>query len=91
MTTHTSRRKRSGKRSKKTKGSKKSRRGFKKTKRSRRKSDRAVVFVFYAMPNKDWTYKNNFPKGWTWTGAGATSNKNYPREEQFNGPKESQS
>ena len=28
-------------------------------------SDRAVIFVFYAMANKDWTYKNNFPKGWT--------------------------
>ncbi len=80
------------------KGSKKSRRGSKKSKRSRRKSkrsnhsdsDRAVIFVFYAMPNKDWTYKNNFPKGWTWTGSGATSKKNYPREEQFNGPRENQ-
>lgn len=50
----------------------------------------AVIFVFYtmAMANKQWTYKN-LPKGWAWTGAGSTSNINYPREEQFNGPRES--
>lgn len=47
----------------------------------------AVIFVFYAMANENWTYKN-LPKGWTWTGAGSTSNINYPREEQFNGPRE---
>ena len=85
MAKHASR----GKRSKRSrKGSKKSRRGSKRSNHS--DSDRAVVFVFYATPTKDWTYKNNFPKGWTWTGSGATPNKNYPREEQFNGPRETQ-
>lgn len=50
----------------------------------------SVIFVFYEpIHSSKWTYKNKFPKGWTWTGVGSTSNKYYPQEEQFDGPKES--
>jgi hypothetical protein len=59
-------------------------------------STEAVLFVFYksAEGSNTWKY-GRFPKGWWWVGAGSTSavgdpSREYPREEQFNGPKETQ-
>jgi hypothetical protein len=55
-----------------------------------------VLFVFYSFPpekSSSWSYEDDFPKGWDWTGHGSTSAigqplKEYTREEQFNGPLE---
>lgn len=61
--------------------------------------EESVVFVFYTFSNKEnstsWSY-TKFPKGWSWVGSGSTSalgdNKlMYENEEQFSGPKETQS
>ena len=53
----------------------------------------STVFVSYKLENGEgWTY--NLPKGWWWVGSGSTEPVNskcksdYPREEQFSGPKE---
>lgn len=47
----------------------------------------STIFVFYDLNKKqNWGYPK-FPKGWTWTGAGITKKKDFPQEEQFNGPK----
>ena len=49
----------------------------------------ASIFVFYKpILYKSWIY-SGLHKGWVWTGVGSTPNNLYPREEQFNGPKQS--
>lgn len=60
-------------------------------------SDTLFVFYAFAIPDTppkkpySWIY-NRMPAGWDWIGAGSTSAmgqppKEYPREEQFMGPK----
>src|SRR5437868_4953108 len=57
-------------------------------------TDDTVLFVFYELVGDgSWSY-GKMPKGWKWIGAGttrpvgSTTPTKYPREEQFNGPKE---
>jgi hypothetical protein len=50
----------------------------------------STLFVFYNINGiHTWKYDSKkFPKGWKWTGSGSTGKTKYPREEQFDGPKE---
>jgi hypothetical protein len=58
-----------------------------------KRMERKTLFVFYSLhpESTDWRYTKKFPKGWSWTGSGSTSQLPYTHEEQFNGPKETQS
>jgi hypothetical protein len=62
--------------------------------------ERGGVFVFYTFTDKEnpasWRYTKKFPKGWYWVGSGTTSpigekSTLYENEEQFAGPKNTQS